>query len=75
MKCKDKQPQRENMQHFNIFHVTPAHVMYTQHLTSVSAAVREEGGVGGPVQVGERHVSMERRLAAAGGPVTAAAPA
>lgn len=52
------------------------YIIYTYFFISkTSAAVREKSRLGGPIQVGERHVSMERSRAAAGRPVAAAAEA
>ncbi len=45
------------------------------HLSPTSAALRQKSSLGGSVQVGERHISMERCSTAAGRPVSASAEA
>lgn len=54
--------------------VPPPH-SYLLSLSDTPAALRQKSSMGGSVQVGERHVSVERRLTAAGGPVAAPAEA
>lgn len=59
-------------------HITRHLVQHHSYLLSLSdtpTALRQKSSMGGSVQVGERHVPVERRLAAAGRPVAAAAEA
>lgn len=49
--------------------------LYPFSLFGTPAAIRQKSSMGGSIQVGERHISMERGLAAAGRPIAAATEA